>query len=80
MDFSKVKCPNCSDRYFMEKFWGSVPNPEVEIKVCFCRCLNCESWFSFKVKHDHLVDGSYTIEETEFMQDIEKSIAGDKHE
>ena len=83
MDFSKVKCPSCSDTFFFEKFWGKIPNIKPDaplVRKCFCLCMNCASWFSFNVKNDRLVDGSYAIEETECMQDIEKSIIGDKHE
>ena len=78
MDFSKVKCPNCGDCFFYEKFWGSVPHPEKEVRKCFCLCMNCESWFSFNVIEDQIVDGSYAIEEEEFMQDIEKEIINER--
>ena len=57
-----------------------MPHPEKEVSKCFCLCMNCQSWFSFKVIEDRIVDGSYAIEEEEFMRDIEKSIMGDKDE
>lgn len=71
MDFSKVKCPSCGDSFFFEKFWGSVPHPQKEASRCFCLCMNCNSWFSFNVIEDQIVDGSYDIENAEIMRDIE---------